>query len=263
MKNAGMVAVFLAMVATAATSVYLLQQNQTKTRDLANRLGDVKQAFEERGRLLDGVKENADSARKQAKTAAMDLKKTRAELESHQAAKANLDELIAARNALEKSLKDTQKQLNDTRIATENSKVGTRKEMEDLKRKVEDLKSLDDQLKHANGMIEKLKNDLNTTATELGSQKLLLENTRAVVKEYGDLNVSPSQIRSLLEENARLKQASVQGASSPIAASQPDALKTTRSTLKTLPLYLKLPLPTGRLTTPLRTIATPKPTNQQ
>tara|TARA_B100001971_G_C18127874_1_gene503090 strand:+ start:288 stop:1061 length:774 start_codon:yes stop_codon:yes gene_type:complete len=257
MKKAGIAAAFLALAATAVTSVYLLQQKQTKTRDLANRLEDVKQAFEERGRLLDGVKENADNAGKQAKTATMDLEKARAELESHQTTKANLDELIAIRNALAKSLEDTQKRLDDSRKTVENSKVGARKEMEDLKQKVEDLKSVGDQLKQANGMIEKLKNDLNTTATELGSQKLLLTDTRAAIKEYGDLNVSPSQVRSLLKENVRLRQTAVQGPSLPLAATRSGAQKTPRSTLKNLPLDLKLPLPAGRLTTPLRTITTP------
>ena len=69
MKKAGIIVAFLLLVATTATSVLLFQQKTTKINDLAHaedRLKEVKKAFEERGRLLEGVQQVADTAKKQA-----------------------------------------------------------------------------------------------------------------------------------------------------------------------------------------------------
>lgn len=269
MRRVGIVTAFLLLVATTATSIFLFQQKNTKAIDLAkakDRLKDVKKAFEERGRLLDGVQQVADTVKKQANTVGLNLEKVRTELEAEQGnlqtTKSELNKLIASRNSLEVSLKTIQKQLDDSRKTAENSKTGTEKELEDLRRKLADLKSLDMQLKQANNKIEELKKDYGTTTAELDSQKLLLEDKRAVIKEYEDLKVSPSQIRRLVEENAQLKRAFSEASGLPVKTPSPKLPESVRTTIKTLPSALKLPLPEKRLTKPLKSKGILKPDQQ-
>ena len=164
MKRAGIVVAFLLLVATTATSILLFQQKLTKINDLANaedRLKEVKKAFEERGRLLEGVQQVADTAKKQASSTGLILEKAMAELVVEQAnlqtAKLELNKLVANRDGLENSLKTIQKQFDDSRKTAENSKIGTKKELEDLRKKLADIKSLEKQLKQANNRIEELK----------------------------------------------------------------------------------------------------------
>ena len=59
MKKAGFVIAFVLLIAATAASVFLFQKNQAGAQKLINAersLKDVKQAFEERGRLLVDVK---------------------------------------------------------------------------------------------------------------------------------------------------------------------------------------------------------------
>ena len=266
MKRAGIVVAFLLLVATTATSVLLFQQKTTKINDLAHaedRLKEVKKAFEERGRLLEGVQQVADTAKKQASSTGLSLEKAMAELEVEQVnlqtAKLALNKLVANRDGLENSLKTTQKQLDDSRKTAENSKIGTKKELEDLRKKLADIKSLDKQLKQANNRIEELKKNFGSTTAELDSQKQLLEDKRAAIKEYEDLKVSPSQIRRLIEENTELKRVFREVADLPVKAPSPKLPESVRPTIEALPLSLKLPLPEKRLTKPLKSKDIPKP----
>ena len=259
MKRGGIVVAFLLLVATTATSIFFFQQKTTKASDLAHaedRLKEVKRAFEERGRLLDGVQQAADTAKKQASSSGLSLEKVRAKLDVEQVnlqtAKLELNKLIANRDGLENSLKTIRKQLNDSHKTAENSKVGTEKELEDLRGKLADLKSLDKQLKQANNRIEKLKKDFGTTAAELDSQKQLLEDKRAAIKEYEDLKVSPSQIRRLIEENTELKRVFREASDLPVKTPSPKLPEPVQPTIEALPFGLKLPLPEKRLTKPLK-----------
>jgi chromosome segregation ATPase len=263
MKKAGIAIILILLVASTAASVLFFQQKKIQSSKMESKLTEVKQAFEERGRLLDNLKKDSDNAKTQAKEAGdskekaeQDLNKVRTE---SLVSKGVLDKLVVERDALSASLDVARKDLGDIRNATESGKETSQKELVDLKQKLADLESLENQLKQANGKLKKLQNDFIAATTELDSQKKLLEDKRASMKEYEALKISPSQIRRLLDENARLRKAVSGDDTPPVATPLPIIPVAPKATLKTLPLGLKLPSPSGRLSQPLKPKNTPQP----
>ena len=118
--------VFVLIVAATTTSYFLYGLNQANTRKLLNaeeRLKKVKMAFEERGRLLDGLSGKNDDLKSIAEKISGDLEKANEELEMYKAVKSNMDKASTAQLAAEKSLKDAQQDLIVSRKTAESSKI--------------------------------------------------------------------------------------------------------------------------------------------
>ena len=256
MKKAGFVIAFVLLIAATAASVFLFQKNQAGAQKLINAersLKDVKQAFEERGRLLVDVKMSAEDAGKQAKIVGLDFERAMAELKTNRTTKAKISELVDSRDYYKKSLEVAQKQIVESHKKAEGA---TAKGQEDRGRSEKlsaDLRSLGGQLKTANKKLKELEKTLNTTAAELDSQKQLTESKQAVIGEYVDLGVSPSEIRHLLKENKLLKGDVPSGLDPAVMPADTKAPEEKPPlSLNPLPFGLKLPLPAKRLTKPLR-----------
>ena len=263
MKKAGILIILLLLIATTAASVYIFQQKKIESSKMEVKLMEVKKAFEERGRLLDNLKKDADNAKARAKEAGIGIKKAEENLEKAReesgASKGALDKLTAERDALSTSLDAARKDIDEIRKATETGKTTSQKELGDLKQKLADLESLEAQLKQANGKLKTLQKDFTAATVELDSQKQLLADKRDSMKEYDALKMSPSQIRRLLDENARLRKTVSGDDFPPVVTTVPVIPAAPKATLKTLPLGLDLPSPSGRLTKPLKPKTTPQP----
>jgi len=246
--------VFVLIVAATTTSYFLYGLNQANTRKLLNaeeRLKKVKMAFEERGRLLDGLSGKNDDLKSIAEKISGDLEKANEELEMYKAVKSNMDKASTAQLAAEKSLKDAQQDLIVSRKTAESSKIAARNEIEGLRKKLADMDALSNQLKRANNTIEKLNKDFRTAEAELFSQKQLLSDKQAAIKKFEDLKVSPAQIRDLLAENAKLNKNGAVGKELKAVISGAAVQKMPSRSLKILPLDLELPLVDKRLNKPL------------
>lgn len=249
MKKIGIVITFVLLVATMAAGFYFFQKNQAGAKELIDstrRLNDVKQAFEERGRLLVDLKKSADDAKEQAKKVGADYEKAMADLESNRALKKQNDELAETLDTLMKNLEGTQKQLAESHKQSESVKAKGREDQGKLDKQNSDIRSLEDQLGAANKKLKEMEGVLD-------SQKLLLQSKANAIKKYADLGMSPSDIRDLLKEYNFLKGAipSALGRSGVPAGTKVQGEKLP-VTLNSLPFGLKLPLPDKRLTKPLK-----------
>ncbi len=260
MKRVGVIIFFLLLIAAATGGIFFFDQNQNIARNLAKtekRLNVVKMAFEERGRLLEGLKIKSDIARDLSMKMAGDLDKAKVDLESYQASKSKMASLVADRRALDGRLLEVQNQLAASQKTTETNKALAQEKLEELQQKLTDAKSLDDQLRQANDKIKKLNMDFSAAEAELKSQKQLLKDWKATIKGFEDLGLSPAQIRGLQAENSRLK--TIVPVRSDHSVPESIGKKKPSQTLKTLPLGLKLPLADKSLTKPLKSDTTPKP----
>ena len=261
MKRVGVIVFYLLLIAATVGGIFFFRQNQDNAKNLAKtegRLNEVKKAFEERGRLLDGLKISSDEAGSLSRKAADDLENAKVELKTYRTTRAKLDGLVADNSTLAKRLKEAQSLLATSQKTTGKNKVLAQERLEELQQKLADAKSLDDQLMQANNKIEKLKEDFSATEADLMSQKQLMKDKLAVIKEFEDLSLSPAQIKNLRAENTRLKIAVLGQANKADPGSVEK--KMPLGTLKTLPLGLGLPLTDKRLTKPLRPRTIPKPT---
>jgi len=259
MKKTIPIVAFLLFVVGTGGGVYFFRKAQESAGDLVKtevRLNEVKKAFEERGRLLDGLKNNYDNAESQSRQMERKFSEASVQLESYQAEKLKIADMLAGRKTLEDRVIQAESLLTANRKAAESNEVVTQKKLEEMQQKIADAKLLDKQLKHANKSIEKLNMDVSAAQAELKSQKDLLKAKLTIVGEFESLGLSPDQIRSLKAENTRLK-AVVALKTDPLA---PKSIlkETPQRILRTLPLGLGLPSADKRLGKPLKPDTIPK-----
>jgi DNA repair exonuclease SbcCD ATPase subunit len=261
MKSIGFIVAALLFVTVTIGAAFFFHKNQDNAGSLAKaegRLNEVKKAFEERGRLLDGLKKTSDINKDLSGKMAAELNNVKNNLESYQAMGAKMDHLISEKKSLADRLVEAQSLLVANQKTAETNKGVEEGKLEEMRQKLADAKLLEEQLKQANINIEKLNKDYRVTEAELKSQKQLLKDRQAAIKGFEDLGLSPAQIRGLQAENNQLKTiVSVRpGHSVPDSTGK----EVSSRTLKTLPLGLKLPSADKRLTKPLRPSNIPDPT---
>jgi len=253
MKNIVNVVIFLLLSAAMGGGFYFFREAQNNAGRLVKaeqRLNEVKRAFEERARLLDALKKSFDNAEKLSRQMEGKLNKAKLELGSNQAVESKMAELIADRNTLDDQLIENQNLLEASREAAKSNMLQTQKRFEEMQRQLADSKLMDEQLKQANKNIERLNKGISATEAELKSQKQLLKDKLKIVEEFERLGLSPDEIRTLRDENTQLKAVVPTYANSTV--SNTIQKETSRWTLKTLPLDLKVPSADKRLTKPLK-----------
>ena len=264
MKRAGIALIFLLLVGTTATSVVFFKKNEANAADISKaeqRQREVKKAFEERGRLLDSIQKESNALKEQARAVQGELSKIKSgqekAAEADTTTKTQIGKLIEERNSMAEDLGEARKALKKVQSDAAQNLAAKQKELDALKNDLDDLKSLKEQLQQANKRIKSLQSDMGNMRGELASQKLLLEDKRAAIKEYQDLSLSPGQIKKLMEENARLR-AGVANPLPPPPVNPTVKDESPKPTIKTLPFQLDLPKPKGRLTKPLKPRAEPR-----
>jgi len=260
MKKIAAIVAFLLLVVATGGGVYFFRKAQDRAGDLAKtktRLNEVKKAFEERGRLLDGLKKSNDNAESLSRQIQGELSKANDLLEGYQAAKIEIGDMMAAKKVLEDRVIEAKSILAASMEAAKSKEVLTENKLEVMEQEIADAKLLDQQLKQANKNIGKLNMDISEAQAELKTQRQLFMTKLKVVEGFERLGLSPDQIRDLQAENTRLK--AVVSLKANASLPKTDLKEKSERTLRSLPLGLRFPMTDKRLTQPLKLDTSPKP----